>query len=500
MRFLKYMTAPILMAVLCSFWSCDKDEDKLSEAVLASASTLNFEAQRASEKIITVYADADWVAETPDWVTVTPDSGTGVTDVTISVTDNLRGGTPDNPRKVKIVFKGRTIASQAEVLITQDGDKYRDVKEYTIGEVIKLENETVLSVPEAIVMAVTSKGFIASDATQTGNVYVLNNSTTENVSVGDRIAFKGSKSTDTQSLALVECDILETVSSGTATYPDADDITSKIDKYTSDTRTYIAVSGILNGNNIVVDGASYSVNITDAPASMDLTALNGHIVYAKGYYAGLAKPVIRIMVTGIEDKGVAKVIYFSEDFEWLDPWAKAGGAGRTVEEDNLDAKAPQIVTPVVNEVSALDALLTKGYEFLRVTTKTEGECIYLQNNYLKFGKTSYQAGIVLPEIDKIPTGAKPILSFDWCPMRQGSGTIDPVNLIVIVANGDNEVTFDIPESGFEKGQKLSWIRAEVDLAGIPITKDTKITLRQTQWPAATANRWFLDNIEIAEAP
>ena len=85
-------------------------------------------------------------------------------------------------------------------------------------------------------------------------------------------------------------------------------------------------------------------------------------------------------------------------------------------------------------------------------------------------------------------------------MRQGSGMIDPVNLIVIVANGDNEVTFDIPESGFEKGQKLSWIRAEVDLAGIPITKDTKITLRQTQWPAATANRWFLDNIEIAEAP
>ena len=43
MRFVKYMTAPILMAALCSFWGCDKDEDHLSEAVLASANTLNFE-------------------------------------------------------------------------------------------------------------------------------------------------------------------------------------------------------------------------------------------------------------------------------------------------------------------------------------------------------------------------------------------------------------------------------------------------------------------------
>ena len=84
-------------------------------------------------------------------------------------------------------------------------------------------------------------------------------------------------------------------------------------------------------------------------------------------------------------------------------------------------------------------------------------------------------------------------------MRQGSGTIDPVNLIVIVANGSDEVTFDIPEAGFASGQKLAWIKAEVQLAGIKITKDTKITIRQTQWPAATANRWFLANIKLIPA-
>ncbi|WP_289444880.1 hypothetical protein, partial [Klebsiella pneumoniae] len=71
-------------------------------------------------------------------------------------------------------------------------------------------------------------------------------------------------------------------------------------------------------------------------------------------------------------------------------------------------------------------------------------------------------------------------------MRQGSGTIDPVNLIVIITNGTSEVTFDVPEAGFENGHRLEWIRAEVDLSGIPITKETKITIRQTNWQIATA--------------
>lgn len=103
------------------------------------------------------------MTEVPDWVTVTPDSGTGVMDVTVSVTDNMRDGAEDNPRKATLVFKGRTLASRAQVLITQNGDKYRDVKEYTAGELAALADETVISVPSAIVVAVTTKGFVISD-------------------------------------------------------------------------------------------------------------------------------------------------------------------------------------------------------------------------------------------------------------------------------------------------------------------------------------------------
>lgn len=498
MKFLTYIyTASLLIASLFSFWSCDDgDDSNLSKAVLASASTLNFEGNNVTEQVITVYADADWISEVPEWITVTPASGNGTMDVTISVSENMRDGALDNPRKAAIIFKGGTLASQAEVLVLQNGDKYRDVKNYTVSEVVKLDDEAVVSVPNITVMAITTAGFVASDDQNSENIYVINSS---KVNIGDKVSIMGTKDTDAQSLVYIDSDVLETVSTGgTVTYPEAIDITDKIDSYKSNSREFITVTGVLSGNNIAVKDASHTVSMTSIPESFDLKELNGHRISVKGYFDGVATPVVRIMVTEIEDKGLAKTIYFSEDFEWLAPWALAKDAGRTVETDNLDATSPQLPTPVVDGVSALDALLNKGYEFLRVTTDKAGECIYLQENYLKFGKTKYQAGIVFPKIENIPSDVTVTLSFDWCPMRQKDGVIDPVNLIVIVTNDGKDVIFDIPESGFVHGEKLRWIRAQVELTGVQITKDTKITLRQTQWPASTANRWFLDNIEISK--
>lgn len=493
---MKHIMAPILAAaLLCGFQSCDDDDSRLSDAVLASASSLNFAASENSEKLITVYADADWVASNiPEWVTVNPTSGTCTTDVTISVQDNIREDAEDRPRKANIVFKGRTLASESKVLISQNGDTYRDVKDYTPGNIAALANEEPVRIPNVVVVAVTTSGFIVADEQQSGNVYVLNDT---EVNVGDKVTLLGIKATDTQSLTVVEGDQVEVVSTGgEVAYPEPEDITDKVDEFTSETRKYISVTGALSGSNITVNGAQYSVNIVDAHKSLGVAALNGHKVTVKGYFAGVAAPVVRIIATSFEDLGSLRTIYFSEDFEWLDLWAEASKAGRTVETGNLSAEAPQLPKAKLEEISALDTLLAKGYQFQRVTTKTDGECIYLQRNYLKFGKTSYQAGIILPTIENIPSGSKPILAFDWCPMQQSSGKIDPVNLIVIVTNGSNEVTFDIPESGWENGHKLEWIHAEVELSGVTITKDTEITLRQTQWPAATANRWFLDNIEI----
>ncbi|RIJ48878.1 hypothetical protein D1614_10160 [Maribellus luteus] len=499
MKRTNYIIFSILLVFASLLQGCNDEESGLSKAVLASAGTLNFEATGTSEKIITIYADADWITEVPEWVTVTPASGTGTMDVTINVTENIRGGAVDNPRKAALVFKGGTLASRAEVIISQGGDKYRDCEEYTLAELAELENETVVIVPQVIVTAVTTKGFIVSDGTV--NIFMQSSSA---VSVGDNVSVKGTKLYDTHSLPYVECDEANVNSTGgTVTYPAVEDITDKLDTYTSTSRTFVTVSGILNGNNVTVEGANYSVAITDAPENFDLAPLNGHKVKATGYFAGVAAPVIKLNATAIEDLGVVEIIYFAEDFEWLNPWAEASAAGRTVETDNLGSTAPQISSSatVVDGITANDALLQEGYQFLRVTPSTTeaGECIYLQNNYLKFGKTGYQAGIILPTIEDIPAGATTVLSFDWCPMRQGSGKIDPVNLVVIVTNGSEEVTFDIPESGFETGHVLEWVRAEVELTGLTISNDTKITIRATQWQVSTANRWFLDNIKLVKA-
>jgi hypothetical protein len=96
----------ILAGLTIALQSCDDTEegDVLSDAVLASVNSLTFEAQNAKGKMITVYADANWVAEVPDWVTISPLEGKGVVDVTVSVSENVRDGAIDNPRTATLVF------------------------------------------------------------------------------------------------------------------------------------------------------------------------------------------------------------------------------------------------------------------------------------------------------------------------------------------------------------------------------------------------------------
>lgn len=496
------MTAPILMAALCSFWGCDKDEDHLSEAVLASANTLNFEAERAAEKIITIYADADWVTEVPDWVTVTPDSGTGVMDVTVSVTDNMRDGAEDNPRKATLVFKGRTLASRAQVLITQNGDKYRDVKEYTAGELAALADETVISVPSAIVVAVTTKGFVISDDKNTDNIFVSDATT---VAVGDKISLLGTKSSDSQKLAtVIDCDEVTVLSGGAVNYPEPEDISAKIDDYTSSKRGYVTVKGVFNGSTLTVsEDAKYSVSVVDAPSSLGLSALTGHNVTLTGYYAGLTEPVQRIMVTDIEDKGAVEVIYLSDDFEWMNSWSEASDAGDTVGKSK-DDKARNIHTHEKLGEAFLADFAAHGYDLICMPSSTTST--YLQKNYLKFGRTDVQAGLVLPSIE-IPANAKAKIAFDWAPHIGGTGKFDPVKIIVEITNGTDVVELDPVGHDFvDTVDQLTWLHAELSLVGVSINKDTKIVIRSDGWGDTEATtgskvykRWYIDNIKISNA-
>lgn len=490
----------VLLLSMNLLWSCSDDESTLSKAVLTSAKALNFEANGASEKIITVYADADWVTEAPDWVTVTPASGSGTMDVTISVTDNMRDGAIDNPREETLVFKGATLASRAEVIVSQDGDKYRDCKEYKLSEIASLDDKMVVTMNDIIVSAVTSDGFVASDAQSNANILFKSSLT---VRIGDKVSVKGSKSSDTHNLALVECDEV-TVSStdNEVAYPTVTDITDKVDSYKSASRDYISVSGVLDGNNIVVEGAENVVSVIDASASLGLASINGHKVTVTGFFAGVAAPALRILAATVQDNGVYEVIYFSEDFEWLQPWSDNSGAGQTVENDG-SGTAPQIYT-AANEAGELasDALEARGYTLEEIP----GHAIYLQKNYLKFGKTDYQAGLTLPALTDVPENTKLTLSFDWAPMVGSTRKFDPVQLIVSITNGSQTVELDpIGHSFVNEVDKLEWLHADVDIDASLVNKDTRISIKSDGWGDTKATtgssvyrRWFIDNIKVVK--
>lgn len=488
----------LTVILLCG---CSKEEDNVARAVLSSTNSLNFPAQEPVEKLITVYSDAEWfMEELPEWITVTPTIGSGTTEVTISVSENMRDGSIDNPRNATVVFRGSTLASRAEVQVFQDGDKYRDCKEYSVSDLMSLEDGTVVIVPSAYVSAVTSAGCMITDADAANNIYI---ETSENVKIGDEVYVMGTKESDTYKLSDIICDNVTVLSEDNdINYVQPNDITDKIDSFTSDKRDYVTLRGVLLNNVITIDGAVNSVSLVDVPGEYDLNSLNGHYVIVKGYYAGTAAPTVRIILESVIDDGVSEVIFFSEDFEWLKPWAENSGAGQTVENDG-SGSAPQIYSAKNSDgQTASDALLARGYGLEQIP----GNAIYLQDCYLKFGKTDYQAGLTLPSIDNIPENSKLKLSFDWAPMVGGTRKFDPVNIIVSITNGSNVTEMEpIGHDFVDTVDKLEWLHAEIFIDGVEITKDTRISIKSDGWGdtaettgSSVYKRWFIDNIKLVQ--
>lgn len=488
--------------------SCDDDDDSgVAKAVLASASVINYDAEQAPGQIITVYSDATWTCEHPDWVKVEPETGSGTTEVRISVTDNMREGAEDRPRTADVVFKGIKKSSEAHVIIRQSGNPYRDVQPSTIAEMEQIGNGEAAIINNLTVTTLYSTGFVATDGSR--NVLVNYEGS---VAAGDVINLKAIKDADALKLAVLTAD---EISKGTqkSSLPEAVDVTDKIDTWTGDARTYVKLSGKVSGKNILIGGNATNMGVVlAAPAGIDMNKLGGHSVTVTGYYSGTASPAFNIYVDTVEDHGVIEVIYWKEDFEWLEPWSSQKPAGQTIEENNTEATAQQLGTNKVDDVSTYQALLAKGYEILAVHSKDKSERkpeaqTYLQRNYIKFGLTGYYSGIVMPvKLEKeIPAEDALILAFDWCPMRQGSGKFDATVLKVIVeTTGKDTQEFEVGPCDFADGSAFAWIPAQLELQPGSVDNTTKITIRNadSQWPdpadKGTTYRYFLDNIKIIQ--
>lgn len=500
MKHMKHILPLLAFALCITINSCNDDEPDMAKAVLASAATVNFDATHASEKMITVYSDAVWTVEHPEWISVTPSTGSGTTDVTISVSDNLRDGTPDNPRQDIIVFHGATLASRAEVLIAQDGDKYRDCANYTVSQAEALADESVLGIPNALVMTTTTGAFIVTQADDVQNPVYLLIKSSATVVAGNTVAIKGSKHSDDAGLAYVEADeVVVTAQGASPAQPSATDITAQVDTYRSGTRAYVSVSGSLSGQTLNVNGATTTISFISTAAGINLAELNGHNLIVRGYYAGSASPIIKLMLTDVTDLGVNEVIYFNEDFEWLNPWAVLGNAVDMIgtNKDGLgDTTAPQIynTSNLVDGKRAVDELEARGYSF--TLTPTEAGQVYVQKNYLKFGKTDCQGAITLPAMKNAPAGEKMDLTFDWAPMVGSTHKFDPVSILVTVSNGSDNATFGpFTHSFVDLQSEVEWQHAVVP--DITVDANTRITIKGES--ANKYPRWFLDNIKLVKS-
>ena len=482
MRFFKnlYRSALVAVAGVLALASCQPEESPLARAIMTSVSGLQFAATGAEPQTITVYSDADWTVEAPEWVTVDVVSGTRTMEVTVSVGDNLRDGALDNPKKDTIVFKGYNLLATAYVIVTQDGDKYRDVPATDLAGILSMKDEAVVILDNALVTAVSANGFVVSDATT--NVFVVSK---ETVAVGDKINLKGSKGTLNGLAAVTICDGIEVVGNAAVTYPATSDITASLDTYEPKQMEYVEVTGSLDGTNVLVEGATKVAAILDATSAFDLAALNGHNVTIKGYSAGVTASLVNVIVTEIVDLGVNEIIYFTDNFDWVAELADAAGAGDSMGVDGDDS-AKNAYTAVEGFA---DLLASQGYEDLFPSSKT----IYLQKNYLKFSKGSNVNGIRFPAVAYGGT-TNVVLTFDW-GVHVGSGGQDATELqIEIEGNGvvDRE-TFT------HTAGEWVWQTETVTISGID--DNSRIVLKPTTFVGEVSSgyyRWYLDNIKIVQ--
>ena len=481
MRFFKnlYRSALVAVAGVLALASCQPEESPLARAIMTSVSGLQFAATGAEPQTITVYSDADWTVEAPEWVTVDVVSGTRTMDVTVSVGDNLRDGALDNPKKDTIVFKGYNLLATAYVIVSQDGDKYRDVVPATISEVLSMKDEEVVVLDDVAVVALSSDGFVVNDGNE--SVFV---SCTEPVTVGDCVDVRGSKGTMNGVPAVTICDDLKIERNFAVVYPLVNDITATIDTYAPSKLEYVELAGSLDGVNVLVEGAT-KVGALLAHSSVDLAALNGHNLIVRGFSFGATASLVNIIPVEIEDLGVNEIIYFTDNFDWVAELADAAGAGDSMGVDGDDS-AKNAYTSVEGFA---ELLASQGYEDLFPSSKT----IYLQKNYLKFSKGSNVNGIRFPAVAYGGT-TNVVLTFDW-GVHVGSGGQDETELMIeIEGNGVVDRTNFTHTAG-----EWVWQTETVTISGID--DNSRIVLKPTTFVGEVSSgyyRWYLDNIKIVQ--
>ena len=515
---LKALAAAALSCAMLA--SCKPEEgEKIAKAVLSDQQVLSFSASKPAAQTVTVYSDGLWHTTAPEWIQVDPSEGSGTTTVTVTAQENVDAGGMLEPRKDTLIFGGKTLASRQIIIVSQEGDAYRKAEHLSLAKIAALADGKSFILDDATVAAGSTAGFVLTDGASA--LYVKSD---KQMSVGDKVTVKGIKGTENGIPCVTQADEVMRKSSGAFDYPEPLDLNSVIAGYKADKMDYVTVSGTIAGGNLLVktEDAEYSIKQVDCPSELSISSLGGHKVTLCGYMFGLlGSNLFGIITTALEDKGIDQLIYFEDDFEWLEPWVTASGAGDAITDNDPSSVAPNVFTSAACE-GFVAAFMERGYGYfegqkdlpwVEVTPDNAppGKVLYLQKNYLKFGKTDWSSGITLPAMSAIKGSDNILLEFDWCWQVTGGYKPDLMTLTVeVVGNGtcaesgsELSVPLESAQSQVDGECAIEWQHASVKILGVDAA--TRIKLRPTNYdptienPARRQNRWYLDNIKVVPA-
>lgn len=510
MKSLRNILVGALSVLMLILTSCAPEEPAGSKAIIPGDTEIEV-AVAGGNVPFTVYADALWEADvTETWLSIDPANGFGTVDVTLSIEEN----TGTTSREAKIIIKGGSTLDPIEVTVIQKGDRFRNETAKTATEVAALEPGALAKVSESQVVAVSDAAFIVTDGTTM--LLVQGNA---DVAVGDKISFQGDVIT-VNGLTAVKLDEVTSKAEGTYTAGEPKDITNE-SGYAPGKVEYVKIQAVYTmGGQFQVNGVDVAVPYLPA---VSLSALANHNVVATGYYVGAIDALAAIHVTSVEDLGEAQIdgIVFEDNFEWFAEIATAEKAGDAVATNNPSATAPNVFT-MGSSAEFLEAFAERGYKFLfgKVgatefvqgpdPAQTDSRVMYLQTNYLKFGKTSWNGAIMLPALSRLTAPTDVVVEFDWCWQITGAAKPDLMTLQVDATAGQfadsgASTSFELEsaQSKVDGESKIEWQHVTLVLKGA--TAETVLTIRPTnadpdvQNPARHQNRWYLDNIKITNA-
>ena len=215
----------------------------------------------------------------------------------------------------------------------------------TVSDAVGSEDGASVTVGDAVVAALTAKGFVVTDGAK--NLYVYQNAA-PTIAIGDKIGFKGNKTTY-NGVPEIESptDIAKASSGNNVPRTTLTDITATVENYSASTAhsDYISFTGTLvkEGNyyNFTKAGSTWSCS-ANQPSAAITTVMDGllnKMVTVTGYFCGVPKnkTIINIAVTEVVE---ASGSYCSTDKDVYEVRAEATSA--TI---NITANAAWTLTP-----------------------------------------------------------------------------------------------------------------------------------------------------------